>query len=161
MSVPGYTESLSLDLSIRPLGEADIPAVLDIECRSYSHPWKQSVFLDCFHSNYRLWALEDAGRLVGYAVVCYQFDEAHLLNICVSPACQRRGLGRHLLRHVVAESIRDGMIAIILEVRAGNEQAARLYLSEGFTEIGLRAGYYPAGSGREDARVMSLALGAS
>lgn len=145
-------------MAIRRLDEADISCVLEIECRSYSHPWKQGVFLDCFHPNYRLWALEEAGSLIGYAIVCYQFDEAHLLNICVAPTAQRRGLGRRLLRHVVAESIRDGMVAVILEVRASNEQAAGLYLSEGFQEIGLRSGYYPSGAGREDARVMSLAL---
>lgn len=156
-----YQRVGEIGLVVRPLSEADLDAVIDIERLSYSHPWARGVFLDCFHPNYRLWALEDSTSLIGYAIVSYQFDEAHLLNICVSPASQRRGLGRRLLRHVVSCSAHDGMIAVILEVRASNEQAARLYLSEGFQEIGRRPGYYPDGSGREDARVMSLSLGCS
>lgn len=161
MSSGDYRHVLEADLVIRPLTEPDLEAVIEIERLSYPYPWKKGVFLDCFHPNYRLWALEQGETLAGYAVVSYQYDEAHLLNICVSPSCQRRGLGRSLLRHAISTSVHDGMVAMILEVRASNERAARLYLGEGFQEIGRRPGYYPDGSGREDARVMSLSLASS
>ncbi|SDX56831.1 ribosomal protein S18-alanine N-acetyltransferase [Marinobacter mobilis] len=161
MRAGDYQRVAEVGLVVRPLTETDLDAVIDIERQSYSHPWAKGVFLDCFHPNYRLWALEGSAGLVGYSIVSYQFDEAHLLNICISPASHRCGLGRRLLRHVVASAAHDGMVAVILEVRASNEQAARLYLSEGFQEIGRRPGYYPDGSGREDARVMSLSLGQS
>ena len=45
---------------------------------------------------------------------------------------------------------------MFLEVRPTNEAATALYLAAGFTQVGRRPRYYPAGDGREDALVMSL-----
>ena len=47
-----------------------------------------------------------------------------------------------------------------LEVRAGNARARSLYARYGLAAVGCRRGYYPAPSGREDAIVMSLDIGA-
>jgi len=124
----------------------------------YSFPWAETVFRDCFRPNYRLWGVELSGELVGYAVVAYLFDEAHLLNICVSKRHRRAGLARHLLRYLVCEAAKDSMVQLVLEVRVSNESAAELYLSEGFSDIGRRPGYYPSSVGREDARVLALSL---
>ncbi|TNE74147.1 MAG: ribosomal-protein-alanine N-acetyltransferase [Gammaproteobacteria bacterium] len=146
------------DFRVRRLVPEDLPMVLDIERQGYSFPWSESVFRDCFRDNYRLWALVSGECLTGYAVVAYMFDEAHLLNICISPKIRGAGAGRLLLRHLLAESSRDGMEQMILEVRVSNDVASALYLSEGFSEIGVRPNYYPAADGREDARVMALAV---
>jgi ribosomal-protein-alanine N-acetyltransferase len=156
-----YQTVEAIDQYVRPLVEADLPEVLEIERTGYSFPWPESVFLDCFRPNYRLWGLTRAGDLVGYAVVAYMVDEAHLLNICISARHRRSGLARHLLRHLVQEAAREGMAQVLLEVRISNQPATDLYLDEGFAEIGVRPGYYPSSSGREDARVLSLALGAA
>lgn len=141
---------------IRPLESGDLPAVLEIERRGYSHPWSEAVFRDCFRADYRLWALLHGGDLKGYAVISCVVDEAHLMNICVHPDMRGCGAGRYLLRRAIAEAVRAGMSRMLLEVRESNETAARLYEREGFEEIGRRPGYYPAGPLREDARVMAL-----
>ncbi|MDC0664102.1 ribosomal protein S18-alanine N-acetyltransferase [Marinobacter sp. SS21] len=141
--------------------DSDFPAVLDMERRSYSHPWTESTFQSCLLPNYRLWLLLDGDALAGYAVVCYQVDEAHLLNICIAPNQRRRGAGRWLLRHIAACAAHDGMAMVLLEVRVSNLNAIGLYASEGFQEIGERPGYYPAVQGRENAKVMKLTLAAS
>ncbi|GHD52138.1 [SSU ribosomal protein S18P]-alanine acetyltransferase [Marinobacter persicus] len=143
-------------LTIRSLEREDLPAVLEIERLSHSHPWSEAVFLDCFRSNYRLWALVREDVLVGFAIVSHLHDEAHLLNICVHPDVRRCGAGRYLLRHTLAQALRDDAVCMILEVRESNDPAASLYLSEGFEEIGRRPDYYPAGQGREAARVLAL-----
>ncbi|WP_373000988.1 ribosomal protein S18-alanine N-acetyltransferase [Marinobacter sp.] len=153
-----YQKVLEADLLLRPLAPEDVPAVLDIERQGYSHPWSESVFLDCFKDSYRLWAACHGGLLVGYAVVAYMVDEAHLLNICVHPSARGEGVGRHLLRHVLATAAHEGMSQLLLEVRASNDAAITLYENEGFQEIGQRPGYYPDANGREDARVMVLGL---
>lgn len=155
---PHYGQTVRERLSVRALTEADLDAVLDIERQGYSFPWSEAVFRDCFRSDYRLWALCDGDRLIGYAVVAYLFDEAHLLNLCVAPGCRRSGGGRYLLRCLVTESARDRMEQVILEVRDSNRAAIELYRGEGFTEIGTRPGYYPSSTGREDAVVMALGL---
>jgi ribosomal-protein-alanine N-acetyltransferase len=144
------------DMTIRPLCQNDLPEVLDIECQGYSFPWSESVFRGCFRPDYRLWALEMCDILSGYAVVAYMAGEAHLLNLCVSAGQRRSGAGRRLLRHLVVESARDGMSQVLLEVRDSNAGAMDLYVSEGFSVIGRRPGYYPGGREREDALVMAL-----
>ncbi|KAA1173104.1 ribosomal-protein-alanine N-acetyltransferase [Marinobacter salinexigens] len=154
-----FVDVRAADLQIRALTPGDLSQVLDIEHQGYSFPWSEGVFKDCFRDNYRLWALDDGRRLVGYAIVAYMFDEAHLLNICVDPSVRRQGAGRFLLRYLLAEAARDGMIQVVLEVRASNDAAARLYLSEGFSQVGQRTDYYPSARGREAALVMTLGLG--
>lgn len=143
------------NLAIRALSEADLPQVLELERLGYSHPWTEGVFRDCFKDTYRLWALVGGEDVLGYAVVSTMVDEAHLLNLCIHPQLRGQGAGRQLLRHVLAECLRDGMEQMILEVRNSHEMATTLYLSEGFEEIGRRPGYYPDANGREDARVMA------
>lgn len=156
-----YREVESLNRHVRSLRLEDLPQVLEVERTGYSFPWTEAVFRDCFRPGYRLWAVELSGTVVGYAVVAYMVDEAHLLNICVSTRHRRSGLARHLLRHLVCEAARDGMAQVLLEVRVSNQSATDLYLAEGFVEIGRRPGYYPSSSGREDARVLSLPVTSS
>jgi ribosomal-protein-alanine N-acetyltransferase len=153
-----YQAVKSLSWHVRALHSEDLPQVLEIERQGYSFPWTEAVFHDCFRPNYRLWGVEISGRVVGYAVIAYLVDEAHLLNICVSTQQRRSGLARHLLRHLVIEAARDGMARVILEVRVSNQSATDLYLAEGFVEIGRRPGYYPSSTGPEDARVLSLTM---
>lgn len=143
---------------IRPLSEEDLTAVLEIERLGYSHPWTEAVFLDCFRADYRLWALTRAGVLIGYAVVAYLVDEAHLLNLCVTPSWRQQGGATQLLQHVCARSREDGMRQVLLEVRESNESARRLYRREGFSAIGRRPDYYPGAGRREAAEVMSRPL---
>lgn len=157
MAVLEFQTLMLGQLSVTSLAQADLEHVLDIERQCHSFPWSEAVFQDCFKDSYRLYALRDSETLIGYAIMNYLVDEAHLLNICVHPRARRSGAGRLLLRHANAQAARDGMCCVILEVRASNEPAAELYLSEGFKEIGLRRDYYPDGSsGREHARVMAL-----
>lgn len=145
-------------LVVRYLEPGDLSRILDIERQSYSHPWTEGVFRDCFKVSYRLWGVFQGDTLIGYAVVAYMLDEAHLLNLCVHPGYRGLGAGRLLLRHFLAEAVEDCMNQVILEVRLSNAVAGKMYRHEGFEEIGRRPGYYPGADGGEDARVMRLLL---
>ncbi|MDS1311969.1 MULTISPECIES: ribosomal protein S18-alanine N-acetyltransferase [Marinobacter] len=153
-----YDPMQGLEVKIRPLVPEDMPEMLEIERQGHSHPWTEGVFLDCFKPDYRLWGAWLGGSLEGFVVGTYMLDEVHLLNICVHPRSRSHGVGRLLLRHLIAEATHEGMNQMLLEVRLSNSVASKLYRNEGFEEIGRRPGYYPAASGREDARVMSLLL---
>ncbi len=50
------------------------------------------------------------------------------------------------------------MVEAFLEVRPSNTAAIRLYQSQGFSQIGVRRGYYQAVGGREDAVVLRRTL---
>lgn len=142
---------------IRALVVDDLEAVLDIERQSYSHPWSEAVFRDCFRSDYRLWAIDRNG-IVGYAIVAYLVDEAHLLNLCVAPSYRRQGSAVYLLRQAMIRARKDGMRQMLLEVRESNEPARQLYRRAGFSTIGRRPDYYPDAGRREAADVMALSL---
>lgn len=143
----------------RPMRPADLDDVLAIEVRCYSHPWTRGNFADSLASGYLGELRESADDgLVGYWVALPGVEELHLLNITVAPEWRRAGHGRALLRRVIACARARGDHSLWLEVRPSNASARALYRAEGFAEVGLRRGYYPADRGREDALVMRLAL---
>ena len=51
-----------------------------------------------------------------------------------------------------------GVDMMLLEVRRSNQSAIDLYQDEGFHELGVRKGYYPSDSGREDAIILAKYL---
>lgn len=141
-------------LEIRPMVLDDVPAIMVIEQSSYSHPWSAGIFRDCLRIGYRCLVLTDGDQLCGYAIYSVALDEAHLLNLCVSPSRRRGGLASLLLEHVSAEVLIAGADRLFLEVRPSNRAAIRLYRCNGFSQVGRRPGYYPAEVGREDALVL-------
>ncbi len=145
-------------VSLRALRESDLNAVMAIELRGYPFPWTRGIFIDCLRAGYPGLAMERDGLLVGYGVLSIAADEAHVLNICIDPLAQSRGLGRQLLRALVRLAADRGAQRVFLEVRPSNTPALALYHSEGFNEIGRRPRYYPAAQGREDALVMAIEL---
>lgn len=146
------------DPGIRPLREADLDAIMDIELRAYPYPWTAGIFLDCIRVGYHCWAYQSDDRLRGYAVMSCVAGEAHLLNICVDPDLQGNGIGRRLLGHALDHAQRLGAERMFLEVRPTNAPALKLYRDFGFSMIGTRRGYYPDDNGREDALVLARLL---
>ena len=69
---------------LRPMREADLPAVMAIEQRAYAFPWTQGVFRDCLLANHPAWVLVEDGHVIGYAVLSVAADEAHVLNLCTA-----------------------------------------------------------------------------
>jgi len=152
--------SAQLDLipRYRRMTAADLDAVIAIEDVIYLYPWKRGNFSDSLAAGYHCWMVECGGGAVGYTVVMVAAGEAHLLNLSVAGAWQRRGLGRELLNFALKLARDYGAEKILLEVRPSNRPAIALYSAAGFAEIAVRRGYYPAGSGREDAIVLQLDL---
>lgn len=140
------------------LAGEDLPEILAIEEAAHPYPWSEAVFEDCLRAGYRLDGAFVEGVLIGYSVVMTVLDEWHLLNLCVDPAHQRRGVGRFLLERLLDSAAAMDASCLLLEVRAGNRTAIALYERAGFADIGHRKAYYPAPSGREDARVMRRPL---
>jgi len=63
-----------------------------------------------------------------------------------------------LVQRAIDRARSDGATRMLLEVRAANEPAIAFYRRFGFSQIGLRRGYYPATIGREDALVFDKDL---
>jgi len=95
----------------------------------------------------------DGAQLVGYAGFCDYPDEGFVQTMAVAPAYQGRGLGDRLLTALLDEARCCGKRTVVLEVRADNEVAQRLYARHGFVRTAVRRGYYAPGG--TDAWVMT------
>jgi ribosomal-protein-alanine N-acetyltransferase len=141
-----------------PMTSADLGRVMPIEADIYEFPWTRGNFEDSLSAGYSCWLYADGAELVGYCVIMLAVDEAHLLNLSIAADWQGQGHGRALLNGAM-EAIREhGAKAMLLEVRPSNTAGRILYSRAGFSQVGLRKGYYPAQSGREDALVLKRAL---
>ena len=160
---PTALSSTGTGLRARAMRREDLDAVAAIEQQVYPFPWSRGNFADSLASGYDAWVFEGGDGtgpvLLGYAVVMWIPDEAHLLNLSVAASAQGRGLGRAMLDWLMRDAARRGSRGMMLEVRPSNARAIALYRSSGFAQIGVRKRYYPAADGaREDALVLFTRL---
>lgn len=144
--------------SFRPMRADDLEAVFAIEQAAYEYPWTLAIFHDCLRVGYVCTVCEDTHGIVGHGVMSVAVGECHLLNVCVHPDHQRRGLGRTMVEFLLDLARERGARVALLEVRPSNLAAYKLYIGLGFDEIGLRKNYYPAARGREDAILLARDL---
>jgi len=91
---------------------------------------------------------EVGAELVGFALMEYADEEAHLLLFGVEPIYRRRGIASSLLAWLESTATTAGIELIFLETRAANAAARGFYAARGYREIAILPRYY---SGREDA----------
>lgn len=144
--------------TIRTMRSSDVPAVSALEEVLFPHDaWPTRFFYDELRQaqpdasgapgTRRYWIAEDSAshEVVGYAGMMCVPPLADVQTLAVAPAAQDRGLGSRLLALIEEESVRRGAADLLLEVRADNPGAQRLYLRRGFTQIHQRRRYYPDG----------------
>ena len=88
------------------------------------------------------------GALIGFGIMAYRDDVAHLLLFSVRPTHRRQGLGRALLRWLEAVAVTAGIQRIVVECRRDNAVARNFYAEFGYHEMAISKGYY---RGVEDA----------
>jgi ribosomal-protein-alanine N-acetyltransferase len=156
-----------MTVRLRPMTLDDLPAVMVLEEELFApDTWTEAMYRDeLSRADTRYYVVaefhlegedeDDEGSaapvMVGYGGLIAYDDEAHVATLGVTAALQGEGIGSLLLDDLLAEADRRSPV-VLLEVRADNDAAQRLYQRRGFTEIGRRRGYYqPSGA---DAVVM-------
>ena len=144
---------------LEPLRRKDLARCAELERVLFGgdDPWSEATFrseLDV--GNYYVGAQVDGVGLIGYAGMSLigsgRQREANVHTIGVDPAWQRQGIGRALLKALLAKAD-EARAPVFLEVRTDNDAAIGLYEAHGFNRIGLRRKYYqPSGA---DAYTMS------
>ncbi len=145
-------------MRLREMNPSDLDGVMRIEKGVHAHPWTRGNFTDALNSDSICKVYEDGEQMLGYVVLMPAVDEMQLLNISIASEHQRKGLGCKLLGKVMEIARGMNMRRMLLEVRSSNAVALGLYCETGFSQIGLRRGYYLADNGREDAIVMECVL---
>jgi ribosomal-protein-alanine N-acetyltransferase len=143
-------------VTLRDMTRADLPAVLELEEELFApDTWTAAMYRDELartDTRHYLVAVDDAGRVVGYAGLIAYPEEAHIATVGVTGSAQGQGIGALMLDALLTEADTRSKV-VLLEVRADNQVAQGLYRRRGFAEIGRRRGYYqPSGA---DAVVMS------
>ena len=90
---------------------------------------------------------------MGYIIYWVQAEGVSLHNVTVHPDWRGFGNAEKLLRAMINETVRDEIPKIMLEVRASNKAAIRLYERIGFKKAHERKLFYQDG---ETAWVMQL-----
>ena len=147
-------------MSTRVATAADLDAIMALEHASFpTYAWSPAMMREELASPHGWYVVvEEAGSLVGYAGLraVRGARDADIQTITISESARGRGRGRALLAALLDEAARREVHDVFLEVRADNPVAQRLYLSEGFVEVGRRPRYYQPDD--VDAIVMQLDL---
>lgn len=139
---------------IRPMTEADLDAVLQIEQSSFPLPWKREHFLHEIEAPHSFPFVADCGgTLAGYVCLMSLFEEAQILDIAVAIGQRGRGVGRLLMEKAFAVAREKGAEIMALEVRESGAAAIGLYQALGFKRVGIRANYYES---NENAVLMEI-----
>lgn len=147
--------------SLREMAWRDIPALAALELELFADDaWsEQTWWAELAGRPRRSYVVEERGdHVVGYAGVDLGGEVADVMTIAVAPAAQGQGLGAVLLDWLIGAARRAGAGHLMLEVRADNLAAQRLYSRAGFELLTVRHRYYQPGD--VDAHIMRLQLGA-
>jgi [ribosomal protein S18]-alanine N-acetyltransferase len=147
--------------TLRRMTPGDLDAVLELERslfaeEAWSRQMLQGELAEQPRSRYYLIADEN-GATTGYAGLMVAGAQADVLTLAVAADRWGQGTGSALLEALLAEAARRKCTEVFLEVRTDNVRAQALYRRYGFSQIGIRKGYYqPSGT---DALVMRRDLG--
>lgn len=130
-----------------------VPQIAALEKSCFSDPWSEKSLASELNNPLALWlAAMDGDRVAGYIGAQTVLGESDMMNLAVDPAYRRQGVARALVAALVDALRQEGSRSITLEVRESNLPAGKLYEGLGFTQVGLRRGYYE--KPREDARIL-------
>jgi len=146
------------ELTFRPIQHSDIENIMLLETNLHPYPWTKGIFKDCLKAGYLCYLGEINKEIIAYTVLSYGAGESHILNISVSKKHQKKGFGKQTLQFILQQAKTKNADMTLLEVRGSNHTAIGLYESQGFNEIGIRKGYYPAPNGKEDAIMFAKQL---
>ena len=145
---------------MRDVHWTDIPALDALEQRLFpDDAWSQATWWSELAGRpRRSYVVEEdpSGAVVAYGGLDLGGEVADVMTMAVAPEAQGRGLGRAVLEELVARARADCAEHLLLEVRADNEPARKLYDSNGFEVLTVRRRYYQPGD--VDALVMRRVL---
>lgn len=135
----------SLEVSKR---EEILDRIADMDARVFGNSrWGRDAFSENVFNDYDYLvcaaseAPDGETDVLGYGLLrC--FDDAEVIMIAADPARLREGIGSRILLSLLKEAAERKAKAVFLEVRESNLPARAMYQKAGFTEEGIRRGYY-------------------
>lgn len=135
---------MSAEIPVRLASVQDAPLIAEMSRDYVEHGlgWSWTAPRVLASVNHQATNVAVAGELVGFGIMHYGDDSAHLSLLAVRPNHQRRGVGSLLLEWLEKPARVAGIECIRLEARADNPSAIAFYRCRGYREAGRIAGYY-------------------
>jgi ribosomal-protein-alanine N-acetyltransferase len=144
-------------IEIVPMTKASAAYTAELEKICFSSPWSEEILCEAISrpESEFLCAFID-GEFAGYAGMICVLDEGQICNVAVCPHFRRMGVGEALMQAQREAGEARDLSVMMLEVRAGNTAAQRLYEKMGWEKVGVRRNYYS--NPREDGILYNLYL---
>lgn len=134
-------------------------AVAEMEHQIFPDKWSERAVLDTLENEQTIClTAEKAGRLIGYLFAYVAADEADIARVAVLKESRKQGVGSELMKELKKVGQEQELKKLLLDVRRSNTAARAFYKKLGFTEDGVRPGFYE--KPEEDAVLMSCEIGA-
>lgn len=142
-----------MELKISSLKEEWIEQIYALEREAFSQPWSREDFRERIKNPQVCYLIAfEQEQLVAGCCLREIVGEGEITNVATATGWRRKGIGKLLLKQLLAEGEKRGISAFTLEVRASNQEAIALYQSLGFKQEGIRLGFYE--KPKEDAIIM-------
>ena len=144
-------------LEFAPLQVIDLETLERIEAMSFASPWPREAFFQAIrqHHVYTL-AARVGPTLIAYLISYVNNTSFVIANVAVDVPHRRKGVGSRILQVALDEAAGRGLKQSLLDVRASNLAAIRMYEEHGFRMVGHKLRYYS--SPPEDAMTMMRSL---
>ena len=139
--------------NIIPMEQQHVAQVAALERLCFSQPWSEKSILEELDNPLSVWLVfvEDK-QVLGYVGSQTVLGETDMMNIAVSAAHRRQGIGEALIAALIEQLKERESHCLSLEVRASNAAAIALYGKMGFHQVGRRPNYYR--NPKEDALIL-------
>ena len=143
------------NLTVSVFDKEDIPSLVKIEEEEFSTPFKEKDFLSIYESDISsVLVAKSEGTVLGYVSFTVIIDECQIINFATKNEFKRHGVGKSVMKALIAHCKELGVAKYFLEVRVSNQAAISLYEKFGFVRVGISKGHFSAP--REDAVLMNL-----
>jgi [ribosomal protein S18]-alanine N-acetyltransferase len=124
-------------VSVRPVEQRDITALLAIEAACFEDLWRYDAvsFADIAATHPYFVVAELNGKVVGYQFNAVDAEFGYLVRIAVHPSVNGKGIGARLMAETVRFFEREHVLRIMLNTQDDNSHAHRLYEWFGFVRI--------------------------
>ena len=119
--------------------------------------WSEAQIREAVGNNDILYIVAvESGKLYAAASCIFSMFDAQIANIAVVPERRRQGIASRMLALIEKEARDRKLEQICLEVASKNKGAIALYRLAGFTEAGIRKGFYRRSN--DDAIIMTKGI---
>ena len=139
--------------NIIPMEQQHVAQVAELERLCFSDPWSEKSISEELSNPLSVWLVfAEGNQVLGYVGSQTVLGETDMMNIAVSPAHRRQGIGEALITALMEQLKERESHCLSLEVRSSNAAAIALYEKMGFRQVGRRPNYYR--NPREDALIL-------